>query len=84
MPLYEYLCLECRKASEILMIGIEEAPQCKSCGSTHLKKLLSASSSLSGNHAQRIPGYGDTTCCGSNPYQASCSGPGSCCGKTVG
>jgi hypothetical protein len=46
--------------------------------------LLSAHSSLSGAGRQSIPGIGDTACCGSSPMEASCAGPGSCCGKRPG
>ncbi|MBW2020941.1 MAG: zinc ribbon domain-containing protein [Deltaproteobacteria bacterium] len=81
MPLFDYLCLDCGKHSEILMTGSGEAPECRSCGSRNLKKLLSAHSSLSGPTKNRVPGPGDTTCCGSTPGLAGCAGPGSCCRK---
>ncbi len=81
MPLYDYLCLDCKKVSEILVTSSAEEPSCPDCGSSNLKKMLSAPSSLSGSSAQKMPGPGDTACCGSSPMQAGCSGPGSCCGK---
>ena len=81
MPLYDYLCLECKKLSEILVTISTEKPQCSNCGSPNLKKMLSAPSSLSGSSAQKMPGPGDTACCGSSPMQAQCAGPGSCCGR---
>jgi hypothetical protein len=43
--------------------------------------MISKPSSLSGNSTSRFPGPGDTACCGSNPSEAGCAGPGSCCGK---
>jgi hypothetical protein len=44
--------------------------------------MLSAHSSLSGPRTGRLPGAGDTACCGSAPGTAAgCAGPGSCCGK---
>ena len=84
MPIYEYLCQDCGKTCELLVVGSSSDPACKSCGSTNLKKLLSAHAVLSEDAAARLPGAGDTTCCGSNPGQAGCSGPGSCCGKSTG
>ena len=81
MPIFEYLCLDCGKRNEILVISSGEQPQCPACGTQHLKKLLSAPSSLSGNTRNNLPGPKDTACCGSTPSQADCAGPGSCCGK---
>ena len=81
MPLFDYHCEECGKVSELLMDASTDQPQCSFCGSPNLKKLLSAHSSLSGASQLRMPGVGDTGCCGSQPHQAGCSGPGSCCGK---
>lgn len=81
MPLFDYLCLDCGKSNEILTVGNDESPKCESCGSSNLKKLLSAHSSLSGSLGNNLPGPGDTSCCGSSPEQADCAGPGSCCGR---
>ena len=81
MPLYDFLCLDCGKVSEALLISSTETAECSGCGSTNVKRILSASSSLSGAHRQGMPGLGDTSCCGSAPEMADgCSGPGSCCG----
>ncbi|MCG6972276.1 MAG: zinc ribbon domain-containing protein [Desulfobacterales bacterium] len=84
MPIYDYLCLDCGKTSEILMVGSDDSPQCHSCKSQRLKKLLSAHSSMSGLFKNSMPGLGDTPCCGSSPGEAGCAGPGSCCGKNLG
>ncbi|MBU2522093.1 MAG: zinc ribbon domain-containing protein [Proteobacteria bacterium] len=81
MPLFDYLCMDCGESSEILITGSADQPQCQSCGSFNLKKLLAAHSSISGASHQGVPGHGDTSCCGSTPTQAGCSGPGSCCGN---
>ena len=81
MPLYDFLCLDCGKVSETLLTGASDLPVCPVCGSTSLKRLLSAPSSLSGVAKQGLPGAGDTACCGNAPGQAAgCAGPGSCCG----
>ena len=81
MPLFDYQCLDCGQRSEILVTGSGQQPQCRTCSSTNLEKLLSAHSSMSGLSRSRVPGPGDTACCGSTPGQADCAGPGSCCGK---
>ena len=81
MPLYEYLCLDCGAQSEVLMSSASDQPKCKSCDGTNLKKLLSTHATLAGA-GERMPGPGDTACCGSAPGEAAgCAGPGSCCGK---
>jgi len=84
MPIYEYLCLDCGKTSEILMVGSDDSPKCNYCKSHRLKKLLSAHSSMSGLLKNSVPGLGDTACCGASPGEAGCAGPGSCCGKNLG
>jgi putative FmdB family regulatory protein len=81
MPLFDYLCVDCGKITEFLVTTADRNPECSACGSSSLKKLLSAHSSLSGAGNSKMPGTGDTACCGSNPVQAGCAGPGSCCGK---
>mmetsp|Transcript_818 Transcript_818/g.649 ORF Transcript_818/g.649 Transcript_818/m.649 type:complete len:84 (+) Transcript_818:3403-3654(+) len=82
MPLFDYLCLDCGKTSEVLIAGSDDFPECSFCSSRKLKKLLSAHSSMSGPAKNSMPGLGDTACCGSSPGEASgCAGPGSCCGK---
>jgi len=82
MPLFDYLCLDCGKSSEVLITGSGQTPSCGGCGSRNMKRLLSAPSSMSGSPRTGMPGPGDTACCGSAPGQAAgCAGPGSCCGK---
>lgn len=41
MPLYEFVCRDCRSEFELLVRGSEE-PQCPRCESRELEKLLSA------------------------------------------
>jgi len=43
MPIYEYLCRDCRKRSSILVLNIRNsAPaRCRQCGSANLDRLLS-------------------------------------------
>ena len=81
MPLYEYICLDCGKQSELLVSSGSPEPRCRTCEGANLKKLLSAHTTVSGA-SHRMPGPGDTACCGDAPGQAAgCAGPGSCCGK---
>jgi putative FmdB family regulatory protein len=81
MPIFEFLCAECGATTEVLVVSSNDSKTCKACGSVNLKKLLSATSSLSGVAKRGVPGPGDTACCGSSPTNAGCTGPGSCCGK---
>ena len=81
MPLYDYHCENCGNVSELLMNLSSDQPQCSFCGSPNLKKLMSATSSLSAASVDRLPKAGDTGCCGSQPHQADCERPGSCCGR---
>lgn len=83
MPLFDFLCRDCGKTSEILVLDSQMRVQCTSCGSTNLNKLLSAPSSLSGPSSHSMPGPGDTACCGSSPGHGNCEGQGSCCGRSV-
>ncbi|MBW1641496.1 MAG: hypothetical protein JRJ39_13070 [Deltaproteobacteria bacterium] len=83
MPLFDYLCLDCGETSEVLVQGSESPSACIKCSGTNLKKMLSAHSSLSGPSKTSLPGPGDTSCCGTDPGDAGCAGPGSCCGKNI-
>lgn len=64
MPLYEFVCQDCQSEQELLVRG-DESPQCESCGSSSLQKLLSVPAA----HASREGGGG--------PPEGSC---GSGCG----
>ena len=82
MPIYEYRCEKCGEVSELLIFSTTSEPECPNCGSRDLTKLMSATSSLTGQNPAGMPGPSDTGCCGSRPGQApGCAGPGSCCGK---
>ncbi|UCH19831.1 MAG: hypothetical protein JSU83_14810 [Deltaproteobacteria bacterium] len=61
MPLFDYLCLDCGKVSEILLVGSKEKPLCKSCGSQQLKKLLTAHSSDLEEHGNPVFGQRETS-----------------------
>ena len=80
MPIYGFLCSDCGHVGEMLVFSDKTANHCEKCGSSNLKKLMSAHSSLSGTSSGALPGAGDTACCGSSPGHTGCAGPGSCCG----
>jgi putative FmdB family regulatory protein len=48
MPLYEYLCRDCDRESELLVNASQE-PRCPECGSAKLTKLLSVVAAPSRN-----------------------------------
>ncbi|MFZ3047567.1 MAG: zinc ribbon domain-containing protein [Desulfatirhabdiaceae bacterium] len=81
VPIYDVICHSCGKNSEVLVISRNDLLICPNCGSTQTTRLVSATSSLTGRNVKNFPGPKDTACCGSNPSQAHCAGPGSCCGK---
>lgn len=81
MPLYDYVCLDCGKKTEVLILGSGDSPLCGACGGSRMERIPSAPSSLTGGTRKGLPGPGDHTCCGSEPGHGSCAGPGSCCGK---
>jgi len=81
MPIYDIACRKCDYKGEVLAINRTDPVICPSCGTDDVEKLMSATSALTGKTPQRVPGPGDTSCCGSRPSEAGCSGPGSCCGR---
>lgn len=83
MPIYDISCRTCGKSSEVLVVGRVAELVCPGCGSTDTTKHMSPPSTLTGRNRQRVPGAGDTACCGSAPSEAGCAGPGSCCGRSV-
>jgi putative FmdB family regulatory protein len=82
MPIYEIACQHCGKEAEVLVSRQGDPLTCPSCGSTKTSRLMSATSASTGKSGHPFPGPTDTACCGTTPSEASCAGPGSCCGKT--
>jgi len=81
MPIYEYLCTECGRVSELLVgIGRNSDPLvCDACGESRLERLMSASAiSINSERSGHVKA---STCCGSNPSKERCV-PGSCCGSS--
>ncbi len=81
MPIYEIACNDCGRTGEVLVVEQKTALTCPECGSVNTTKLMSATSSMTGQTHSTMPGPGDTTCCGNQPGTGSCAGPGSCCGR---
>lgn len=79
MPIFEYECRNCGEIYEELTLDTKKG-KCPSCGSNAREMLISPSSSITGQEGSRIPGKGDTACCGGSPGASGCI-PGSCCGK---
>lgn len=73
MPLYDYVCKDCKKDFETLVTGSEK-PACPACGSLKLEKQLSVFATV-GSRSSGQPSGGFTGPCGScgDPR-----GPGSC------
>jgi putative FmdB family regulatory protein len=82
MPIFEIKCEACKYAGEVLQMTSDSTVECPACGSNRTVKQISATSSLTGQVGQKLPGPQDTACCGSRPGEAhGCAGPGSCCGQ---
>ena len=83
MPIFEFLCTSCGNVFEKIVYAGGQELCCEKCGGAELTKLLSAPSSLSGVKSEgKLPGSGDTGCCGTSPSSKGCV-PGSCCGRAM-
>lgn len=81
MPIFEYECPACGRVFEELALGHQE-PACPDCGAAP-RRLLSASSPLTGKERGALPDARGHGCCGDRPKGKGCV-PGSCCGRTTG
>jgi len=80
MPIYEFECIDCSHNTEILMASSDTGlVACGNCGSRNLKKVLSAHAAV--NSTRGYPENSADRCCGTEGPPATCSGPGSCCGR---
>ncbi|HEX7765899.1 MAG TPA: FmdB family zinc ribbon protein [Nitrospira sp.] len=54
MPIYEYLCCDCRKRSTLLVLSLSSSipPACKHCGSQSVDRLMSKFSSPKSEEAR--------------------------------
>ncbi len=64
MPIYEYVCEECDKPSEILLKGRSEKPSCPHCGSAKLARQFSTFAAHQGGGAPggQCPSAMDGSC----------------------
>lgn len=76
MPIFEYRCKDCEEKFESLVLG-RERPQCPSCRSARLEKLLSTFAAVTGTSrgAGRSEGPGPCGTCGDPRGPGSCSQP---------
>ena len=81
MPIFEIHCRRCGYRGELLVLTAADPLACPACRSSEVEKLMSPTSSLTGNARHAMPGPHDHGCCGSRPGEAGCAGPGSCCGR---
>ncbi len=72
MPIYEYVCLECGNAFELL-IRADEKPQCPACGKQKVSKQLSVPAAPQAAH-------GDLPCSAKGMCPAAAGGCGGACG----
>lgn len=70
LPIYEFICLDCNEAFEVLCRMGSDDPSCISCNSNNVKKLISVSS-MGGSSK------GKGSDCKSTCSTKNCS---SCCG----
>jgi len=71
MPIFEYLCKDCGRTFEALVIGSNQ-PECPACHGRQLEQMLSTFSARA------------TVSLGSGPAQAPCGAPASACGSGGG
>lgn len=77
MPIFEYRCQNCQNVFEVISLpGREAGPVCSACGSTSVKKLISAPFLPS---SVGRPANDDGGCCRAGGREAECS-PGEECG----
>lgn len=79
MPIFEYKCNDCQKVFEIISLpGRNNEVKCTACGSTNLKKMISAPflpSSVGKPANDEL-----NSCCGAGNSE-ECPAPGSCCSQ---
>jgi len=67
MPIYEYKCTNCDGEFEKLVFSSDEQVQCPRCGSTDVRKLMSACGFKSGGEFSPSGGSGGcASCAGGN------------------
>jgi len=75
MPIFEYRCKRCEKEFEALVLG-SERPECPSCKSSRLEKLLSTFAAVTGSGSgkgRREAASGPCGACGDPRGPGACS-----------
>ena len=74
MPIYEYRCEDCQGEFELLVRGGEQ-PECESCGSPRLERLLSVPAAHTASSSLRVsdgPRAGPGPCGGGGCGRPEC------------
>ena len=78
MPIYEYVCLDCKNEFETIrsMKDADKPAECEKCGGMHVKRKLAVIYAMSGGHA--VSGTSHSCNCGScsGGNCSSCNRPG--------
>jgi putative FmdB family regulatory protein len=74
MPIYEYICDECKTEYEKLVLSKSERVSCPKCGSGRKTQQLSTFSAHSGNSSAK-------NAASASPSDFACSGNPSACGR---
>ena len=75
MPIYEYHCEKCNEDFECLVFGSEQ-PDCPSCNSTEVCRLMSACGFVSkGSSGQTVSKSAGSACTGCKASSCSSCGP---------
>lgn len=65
MPIYEYLCNDCERPFEELVLSAGTTVSCPVCQGRHIERLLSVVNSRAGGSTEPSPAAGGGgTCCG--------------------
>jgi putative FmdB family regulatory protein len=70
MPIYEYICKDCKTPFEKLVMRTQEQINCPSCGSKKAQMQLSVFSAKSGSGSS--PSIGSSGGCGCTPSGCGC------------
>ncbi|MBP1688340.1 MAG: Zinc ribbon domain [Deltaproteobacteria bacterium] len=74
MPIYEYLCNDCEKPFEELVMSAATAVACPLCEGTDIERLMSVVNARSGGRSGELP----ATACGRPSAPPGCDGHGGC------
>ncbi len=73
MPIYEYMCQECNKSFEYLVMGRED-PACPECNSTKVMRLMSACGFISKGAGGQTVKSSTSSCSGCTSTNCSSCG----------